>query len=807
MRMAAALGLACALAFGPAHARPFTVEDLLSLQDLGRAAFSPDGRWLVLDVQAPWTSASRFDLEAMTFLALGRPMIVEVAGDGAARPLLPFAPGTGYVTGAFSPDGSRILVYRQQDRDLELGVVTLASGQAWWSGLSVEPELFAASARWRDRDTLVVLSHAPADGKALARGWIYQQRATQAWAAAAAGAASGTVLGAGRYRSINPPPPNVRLTVVDLKTGGVRALAEGPFTEMTLSPDAGAVALVEDAALLPPGLEAPSAFKSSRRRRLVLVDFATGRRARPCPDCDLARLPLAWSPDGRQVLAAARRDGDAAAFGYWTLPMAGPARPAAPGLVAADSVGRDPSVIGGAAWLAGAPAVLARPAGAGRLDWWRLTARGPVKLTAGLDAVGPAITATGDALLLQTPAGPARLGADGKTAVLAPATARLIPSAILAGERPGALAVSAAGLTRPIWPAQDPGWPHAIAEHDLVLDVLPRLGLTVTLARDAHGVKSVRLGERSGASRTVLTLNAGLATITAAAPIALTHAGPDGAARTSWLYMPAAPDPTASGAEDIPVIVVPYPGAAYPRAPADAEPGALAFTANVQVLTSAGYAVVAPSLPLAADADPGAGLAAGMLAAVDAARAQRPSLSARRLAVWGQSFGGWGALMAAAQTNRFKAVIATSPITDLFTFYGHLSPQALVAPERYLALPSLYGWSETGQGRMGGPPWRDPARHLRNSPGLLTDRITAPVLLVTSDSDFTSGQSAPVFTALYRQDKDAQLITYGGEGHVVLSPGNVRDLYGRALAFLADALGSPAKDAAPTASIAQRPSQ
>jgi len=45
-----------------------------------------------------------------------------------------------------------------------------------------------------------------------------------------------------------------------------------------------------------------------------------------------------------------------------------------------------------------------------------------------------------------------------------------------------------------------------------------------------------------------------------------------------------------------------------------------------------------------------------------------------------------------------------------------------------------------------------------------------------------------MFAALYRQDKDAMLVTYWGEGHLFNSPGNIRDMWRRALAFLAERL-------------------
>lgn len=575
---------------------------------------------------------------------------------------------------------------------------------------------------------------------------------------------------------------------LDLRTASIRETAKGAFIDMTLSPDGRRVALVEEGEDIPPGLDPPSVFKPSQRRRLTLVDLTSARRVTPCPTCDLANLPVAWSPDSRSVLAAARLDTAPPAYGYWRLGFDGEPARLSPELTAADSPGSDPRVIGGAAWLGGAPAILARSATDDRLDWWRLSARGPVKLTSAMDASpGPALAATASGLLLSTPSGPVRLTASGKIQPLGPASARLGFPARLAGEAVRAAIITSHGASKPIWPIEGSAWPDGATAHERLLDVLPDRGLSATLASDAQGVKSVVVRDRAGSARTVLTLNADLATVMASHPIAIAHRDPAGQPRTSWLYLPAAPL-----SEDAPMIVVPYPGAAYSTAPFESQPGVLAFSANTQILTSAGYAVLVPSLPIAADADPSQDLAASILMAVDAARAAHPTVSARRLAIWGQSYGGWGALMAATQTDRFKAVIATSPITDLFTFYGVISPQTMAAPDRYLALPSLYGWSETGQGRMLGPPWTDMARNLRNSPALLTDKITAPVMLVTSDNDFTSGQSQPVFSALYRQNKDAQLVSYRGEAHVVISPDNVRDLYARAFAFLADALGAPA---------------
>ena len=49
-------------------------------------------------------------------------------------------------------------------------------------------------------------------------------------------------------------------------------------------------------------------------------------------------------------------------------------------------------------------------------------------------------------------------------------------------------------------------------------------------------------------------------------------------------------------------------------------------------------------------------------------------------------------------------------------------------------------------------------------------------------------QGEEMFSALYRQGKDAQLMTFWGEGHVISSPANIRRLYGAAFDWLDAAL-------------------
>jgi dipeptidyl aminopeptidase/acylaminoacyl peptidase len=93
---------------------------------------------------------------------------------------------------------------------------------------------------------------------------------------------------------------------------------------------------------------------------------------------------------------------------------------------------------------------------------------------------------------------------------------------------------------------------------------------------------------------------------------------------------------------------------------------------------------------------------------------------------------------------------------------------------------------EVGQGLMARPPWEDAARYVRNSPLFYADRVQTPLMIIQGDMDYVSlQQGEEFFTALYRQGKRAAFVRYWGEGHVLESPANIRDMWQRILAWLA----------------------
>ena len=143
--------------------------------------------------------------------------------------------------------------------------------------------------------------------------------------------------------------------------------------------------------------------------------------------------------------------------------------------------------------------------------------------------------------------------------------------------------------------------------------------------------------------------------------------------------------------------------------------------------------------------------------------------------------------MAAAQSDRFAGVVASAGLYDLAGTVGTLGPRTRAMPDN--GIVTNYAWAETGQGRMGAPPWTVPARYVANSPIYLADRIRAPMLITAADQDVSPlNQAEQLFSALYRQGKNAQLVTYWGEGQVIAGPANLRDYCERVITFFRETL-------------------
>ena len=765
MRSLALAGAVLALGAGAVDARPFTVEDLLSTEAVGAAGFDADGRWLVLERRGPLRSAPAFDGAELTHRLATDLLVVDMTAAFPAPRLVHRPRDGGLLAGPFSPGGAHLAVIKVTGPRAQLGVLRLGAEQPTWLDATPNWTPYGQALVWRGpRELLAIVRSAPG----LPPGFRSDAAADRAAAAlsgrAYRGLASATVNGSGRWA-----PPGAAfaqaLVSVDVATGRQAVLTRGDFEDMELSASGRYVALLTRHGDRPP--RPGEAFRGGEalvRRQLRIVDLVTGKVTDPCPGRDLAVLTLRWSPIADELLVFDQSPPDggepqvlrvSAATGA-VAPLAATGLKTAPltTLLVASA---------GALWLGAEPVLYATGPGQARADWRLLASDGPRNLTAGWpDAPAMPVAVTPDGLLFAGPDGGLELvDRDGRRRQVTGQPPRS-PIGLGARRQFDPPQITLADLTPPTSLA--PG-AQALAQG------------TGSALISMPSKSGVRLEVRRGEDAFLMTqLNTHLADVDLAQAKAVTETTARGPI-SHWLYRPA-------GAGAAPLVVIPYPGLDHGAPPAAGSGLMLATMTSAQVLVGAGYAVLMPSLPpLPGPADPAA-ITAQVDRAVDAAIAAG-GIDAHRIAVWGHSFGGYATLAIATQSGRYRAYVASASATDMATAWGRFSLTQAALPAAGLSLAGA-GWAENGQARLAAPPWTDPQAYLAASPLYAADRISGPVLLIHGATDtLPVGQAQAMFIALQRQGKDVQLVIYFGEGHVFASPGNIRDLYDRVLAFLA----------------------
>jgi len=198
------------------------------------------------------------------------------------------------------------------------------------------------------------------------------------------------------------------------------------------------------------------------------------------------------------------------------------------------------------------------------------------------------------------------------------------------------------------------------------------------------------------------------------------------------------------------------------------------FNGALNVLTSAGYAVLHPSVNLITGY-PGEAWAKGALAAINKV-IDMGIADPERLGIQGTSYGGYATVLLLTQTSRFKAAINNSGKVNMVSFYTQ-SPRLGVrnthAPEK-------------SQDRIGGTLWEYPERYLAHSAILKADRITTPLLCITGDLDpnVEALQSQEIFYALRRLGKTCVWLRYRNGAHGGPNTAAERvDMYRRMIAW------------------------
>lgn len=154
------------------------------------------------------------------------------------------------------------------------------------------------------------------------------------------------------------------------------------------------------------------------------------------------------------------------------------------------------------------------------------------------------------------------------------------------------------------------------------------------------------------------------------------------------------------------------------------------------------------------------------MAVVDYVLRTRSYLDADRMGVWGGSYGGYLTNWIVTQTNRFKAAVSISSISNLFTQWAGG------------AIPL---WLEV---EIEGLPWDRMDLMLKQSPIMQANRVKTPVLFVHGELDFDTPivEAEQMFMALLKYGVETEMVRYTDEGHGIRrKPANHIDVLRRVL--------------------------
>ncbi|MNK86512.1 Prolyl oligopeptidase family protein [compost metagenome] len=148
-----------------------------------------------------------------------------------------------------------------------------------------------------------------------------------------------------------------------------------------------------------------------------------------------------------------------------------------------------------------------------------------------------------------------------------------------------------------------------------------------------------------------------------------------------------------------------------------------------------------------------------------------------KIGLIGHSFGGYETDLIITQTDRFAAAVTGAAVTDLVSTYLYVGP--------LFRRPDFFR-TENHQFRIGKSLYEDMPSYLNNSPVLLAEKVTTPLLAWTGKEDrhVNSLQSMEFYLALRRLNKEHILIVYPGEDHQIDNQKNAIDLNLRILKWL-----------------------
>ena len=196
-------------------------------------------------------------------------------------------------------------------------------------------------------------------------------------------------------------------------------------------------------------------------------------------------------------------------------------------------------------------------------------------------------------------------------------------------------------------------------------------------------------------------------------------------------------------------------------------PAPSASTVNIPYFVSNGYIVVDPNIYYK-NGEPGE---SAFNSVVSCAKymAKLPYVDSTKMAIQGQSWGGYQVAYLVTRTKMFAAAGAGAPVANMTSAYGGIRWGS--------GLNRQFQYERT-QSRIGATLWQRRDLYLKNSPLFAADKVTTPLLIMHNDKDGAVPwyQGIEYFTALRRLNKKVWLLQYNDEDHNLVERRNRKDL-------------------------------
>ena len=195
---------------------------------------------------------------------------------------------------------------------------------------------------------------------------------------------------------------------------------------------------------------------------------------------------------------------------------------------------------------------------------------------------------------------------------------------------------------------------------------------------------------------------------------------------------------------------------------------------NMSYLVSNGYLVFIPDI-VYQEGQPGASAENCILSGVEAME-KLPFVDSKKLAIQGQSWGGYQVAHLITKTNKFAAAGSGAPVSNMTSAYGGI---------RWASGLSRQFQYERTQSRIGTTLWDNVDLYIENSPLFGVPNINTPVLIMHNDADGAVPyyQGIEFFMGLRRLSKPAWLLVYNDEAHNLRKMKNKQDLSIRMMQF------------------------